>query len=196
MQTSKRPSICLLTLLLVFQVSHTFASPAACQRNLADKFIVADLVLEATVTHSRRWKESATTVHLVAKYQVLDVFKGDVSGGSEQIVTATCIDRKRPNNARLGYPGATPYCPGGLNIYLTGVDSKTGHPKNKGDGTPNWILFLKKNLRKGAPQTTWKEVSGTSFVGGCRRAEKDIAKERQAGFGRMMARKISERLSP
>jgi len=190
-KTSMRRFIFSVALLFVFQVSHSFASPAACQRNITDKFLFADLVVEAKVIKSRRWKEGHTTLHLVAKYQVLDVFKGDVKKDSVQIVTTTCLKTNRPNDGLLGYPRATPYCPGGLNIHLMGVDSKTGHPKTNGENALHWILFLKKDFRKGAPQLTWKEVSSTSFRGGCGRGEKKIPKNLQEEFRRMIEREKS-----
>jgi hypothetical protein len=191
-KTSMRQFIFSVALVFVFQASNSFASPAACHRNIADKFLFADLVVEAKVTKSRRWKEGVTTLHLVAKYQILDVFKGEVKKDSVQIVTNTCLEKSRPNNDLLGYPRETPYCPKGLNIHLTGVDSKTGHPRKKGENTLHWILFLKKNFRKGASQLTWKEVLNTSFHGGCSRGgEKEIPKKLQEEFRRMMEREKS-----
>lgn len=187
-KTLKHLSIYSVAILFVFQASHSFASPAACQRNITDKFLFADLVVEAKVIKSRRWKEGNTTLHLVAKYQVLDIFKGEVKKDSVQIVTTTCLNKNRPNDGLLGYPRATPYCPKGLNIRLTGVDSKTGHPNKKGENALHWILFLKNNFRKGAPQLTWKEVPNSSFAGGCRRDEKKIPKKLQEGFRRMIER--------
>jgi len=105
-------------------------------------------------------------------------------------VTTTCLELNRPNNDFLGYPITTPYCPGGLNIRLSGVNSKTGRPIKKGENAPHWILFLKKDFRKGTPQLTWKEVSNTSFRGGCGRDEKAIPKNRQEKFRRMMESEI------
>jgi len=190
-KTLKHLSIYSVAILFVFQTSLSFASPAACQLTITDKFLFADLVVEVKVIKSRRWKEGHITLHLVAKYQVLDVFKGDVKKDSVQIVTTTCLKTNRPIDGLLGYPRVTPYCPGGLNIRLMGVDSKTGHPKKKGENALHWILFLKKDFRKGAPQLTWKEVSNTSFAGGCRRDEKEIPNKMQEAFGRMIEREKS-----
>jgi hypothetical protein len=188
-KTLKHLSIYSVAILFVFQAPHSFASPAACQRNIADKFLLADLVVEAKVIKSRRWKEGHATLHLVAKYQTLDVLKGEVKKDSVQIVTTTCLKTNRPNDGLLGYPRATPYCPKGLNISLTGVDSKTGHPRKKGENALYWLLFVKKDFRKGAPQLTWKEVSDTSFQGGCSRgSEKEIPKNLQEEFRRMIER--------
>ncbi len=190
-KTLKYLPIYSVAVLFVFQASYSLASPPTCQRNIVDKFIFADLVVEAKVTKSRRWKEGLSTLHLVAKYQVLDVFKEDVKKDSVQIVTNTCLEKSRPNNDLLGYSRATPYCPKGLNIHLTGVDSKTGRPKKNGHNAPHWILFLKKDFRKGAPQLTWKEVPNSSFAGGCRRGEKEIPQNLQENFRRMMEREKS-----
>lgn len=187
----KRLFVYSTTLLFVFQAFPSFASPAACSRNSVDKFISSDLVVLAKVVKSRRWKAGMITLHLVAKYQVLEVFKGDVKKDSIQIATTTCLDKSRPKNDMRGYPTATPYCPGGLNIHLTGVDSKTGRPTKKGKNAPSWVLFLKKDSWKGPPHLTWIEVPTTSFSGECDRDEKEIPKEQQEGFRRLMEREKS-----
>jgi hypothetical protein len=174
------------TLFFVFQASPSFSSPAACDRNSVSKFISSDLVVLAKVVKSRRWKAGMITLHLVAKYQILEVYKGDAKKDSIQIATTTCLEKSRPKNDMLGYPTATPYCPGGFNIHLTGVDSKTGQPKEKGENTSSWIIFLKKDSWKGARQLTWIEVPTTSFSGECHRDEKEIPQEQQEGFRRMM----------
>ena len=41
-------------------------------------YMKSDAVVEAVVTKSRRWSEGSATLHLVAKYKIVDVFKGDV----------------------------------------------------------------------------------------------------------------------
>lgn len=181
-------SLFAFALLFIFQAANSFASPPACDRKDVDKFLFADSVVEAKVIKSRRWKEGFMTLHLVGKYQVLKVFKGDVKKDSVQIVTHTCLDKQDPLD-RLGYPSSVQYCPGGAGLHLTGVNAKSGHLEKKGKEAPHWILFLKKDSRVGAPQLTWKEVPSTSFVGGCRRGEKEIPKELQEGFRRMMERK-------
>jgi hypothetical protein len=53
---------------------------------------------------------------------------------------------------------------------------------------PKWILFLTKDIRKGAPQLTWLEVSRTSFYGGCRRTLNDILPDQREGFDRLFQR--------
>lgn len=183
----RRLFICSATLLFIAQTFPSFSSPAACHRNTVDKFFSSDLVVLAKVVKSRRWKEGMATLHLVAQYQILEVYKGDARKDSIQIASSTCLEKPRPDNALLGYPIPTPYCPEGFNIHLTGVDSKTGEPKENGENAPYWILFLKKDLRQEAPQLTWKEVSNTSFSGGCHRDEKEMPQGQQEGFHRMMA---------
>lgn len=184
----KRLFVYSANLFFVFQAFPSFASPAACSRNSVDKFFSSDLVVLAKVVKSRRWKEGMITLHLIAKYQVLEVFKGDAKKDSIQIATTTCLEKSRPKNDMLGYPTATPYCPGGFNIHLTGVDSKTGQPKEKGENASPLIIFLKRDSWKGPPHLTWIEVPTANFSGECHRDEKEIPKEQQEGFRRMMER--------
>ena len=68
------------------------ASPPACHRNDVSMYMKSDAVVEAVVTKSRRWSEGAVTLHLVAKFKVLDVFKGDVEKDAILIITDTCLD--------------------------------------------------------------------------------------------------------
>jgi len=42
---------------------------------MTDRFLFADLVVEAKVNKSRRWQEGRATLHLVAKYQILNILK-------------------------------------------------------------------------------------------------------------------------
>ncbi|MCP4259841.1 MAG: hypothetical protein GY774_20360 [Planctomycetes bacterium] len=63
---------------LMSAITSANASPPVCRQTEASMFTSADMVVEAEVTKSRRWTEGADTIHLVAKYKVVDVFKGDV----------------------------------------------------------------------------------------------------------------------
>ena len=66
-KTSMRRFIFSVALLFVFQVSHSFASPAACLRNIADKFFFADLVVEA--------KELSLVSKLTAQLSVIEIWQ-------------------------------------------------------------------------------------------------------------------------
>lgn len=83
--------------------SSTDASPPACPRNDVSMYFESDAVVEAVVIKSRRWSEGSATLHLVAKYKVLEVFKGDVHKDDILIVTDTCLDKPVPERM-LGYP--------------------------------------------------------------------------------------------
>ena len=63
------------------------ASPPAFPRNDVSMYLESDAVVEAVVIKSRRWFEGAGTLHLVAKYKVLNVFKGNVDKDDILIVT-------------------------------------------------------------------------------------------------------------
>jgi hypothetical protein len=165
----------------------TNASPPACFRNDISMYTQSDAVVEAMVTKSRRWSEGAATLHLVAKYKVLDVFKGDVTRDDILIVTDTCLDKPIPER-QLGYPATRNYCRGLTGLRLPGVNSKDGKPAMKSGSKPNWILFLKKDIRKGAPQLTWVEASRTSFSGPCRQTRDDIPLEQRDAFDRLAQR--------
>ena len=117
----------------------------------------------------------------------MDIFKGDVNKDEILIVTDTCLDEPIPRQM-LGYPQVEDYCRGGIGLTLTGVNSGDGKPVMKSDNKPSWILFLRKNIRKGAPQLTWLEVSRTSFYGGCRRTLNDILPDQREGFDRLFQR--------
>jgi hypothetical protein len=147
----------------------------------------SDAVVEVVVTKSRRWSEGATTLHLVAKYKVLDVFKGDVTKNNILIVTDTCLDKPIPYR-QWGYPVVEDYCRGLIGLNMTGVNSRDGKPVMKSGNKTSWILFLKKDIRKGAPQLTWIEVSRTSFYGPCRQTRDDIPLKQRAAFDRLNQR--------
>jgi hypothetical protein len=150
-------------------------------------FIQSDVVIEAVVTKSRRWSEGSAKLHLVAKYRILDVFKGDVTKDDVLIVTDTCLYKPVPERM-LGYPVVENYCRGLIGLRLTGVDSQDGKPIMTSGSKPSWILFLKKDIRKGAPQLTWVEVSRTSYYGPCRQTRDDIPLEQRAEFERLVQR--------
>ncbi len=163
------------------------ASPPACHRNDVSMYMKSDVVVEAVVTKPRRWSEGATTLHLAAKYKIVDVFKGDVDKDDILIVTDTCLDKPVPREM-LGYPVVEDYCRGLIGLRLTGVDSWDGKPVMKSDNRPSLILFLRKNIRKGAPQLTWLEASRTSFYGGCRQTRNDIPPDQREEFDRLLKR--------
>jgi hypothetical protein len=117
----------------------------------------------------------------------MDVFKGNCDKDEILIVTDTCVDEHIPRQM-LGYPGVENYCRGLIGLRLTGVDSQDGKPVMKSGNKPNWILFLKKDIRKGAPQLTWLEVSKTSYYGGCRQTRDDIPPEQSEGVDRLLQR--------
>ena len=180
--------IAIFILFGISSVSIALASPPACVKNLPGLFMVADTVIEASVIKSRRWKEGFSTLHLVAKYRVNDVFKGDVKKGSVVIATFTCLDKPIPERV-IGYPGVMDYCQGGGGLHLTGVRTQDGGMVKKNGVAPNWILFFKRDIRKGAPQQTWLEVSETSFSGsGCGKNRDNISQDQQSGFDRMFER--------
>ena len=163
------------------------SSPPACHRNDASMYMKSDAVVEAVVTKSRRWSEGATTLHLVAKYKIVGVFKGDVDKDDILIVTDTCLDKPVPERM-LGYPVVEDYCRGLIGLRLTGIDSRDGKPVMESGNSPSLVLFLRKNIRKGAPQLTWLEVSRTSFYGGCRQTRNDIPPDQREGFDRLLKR--------
>lgn len=167
--------------------SDATASPPACPRNDISMYIQSDAVVEAVVTKSRRWSEGVATLHLVAKYKVSEVFKGDVTKDDILIVTDTCLDERIPRQM-LGYPRVENYCRGEIGLTLTGIHSVDGKPIMKSGKKPRWILFLRKDIRKGAPQLTWIEVSETSYYGGCRLTRNDIPPAQQEGFNRLIPR--------
>lgn len=169
-------------------VADAVATPPACMRGNPSMYRAADAVVEAVVTSSRRWSAGRATVHLVAKYRVSEVFKGGLAAGEVVIVTDTCLDMPLPR-AAMGYPRTDDYCLGGSNLSLTGVGTKDGRPvKRPGDG-PDWVLFLRADRRRGAPQQTWLEVARTSFGGGCRLTRDDLPPGQRAGFDRMLERR-------
>jgi hypothetical protein len=170
---------------LMSAASSANASPPAYPRNDLLMYLESDAVVEAVVTKSRRWSEGAETLHLVAKYRVLDVFKGDIDKDDILIVTDTCLDKPVPKE-RLGYPAVQNYCRGLIGLRLTGVDSRDGKPVMKSGNKPSWILFLKKDIRKGAPQLTWLEVSRTSYSGGYRQTRDDLSPEQREEFDRLL----------
>ena len=166
---------------------NTDASPPACARNDFSMYMQSDAVVEAVVTKSRRWSEGAETLHLVAKYKVLDVFKGDIKKDDILIVTDTCLDKPVPKEM-FGYSVVQNYCRGSIGLRLTGVDSRNGKTTVKSGIKPSWILFLRKDIRKGAPQLTWLEVSKTSLSGGCRQTRDDIPPKQREEFDRLLQR--------
>lgn len=178
----------------VLRETYSLASPPACHRSDAGKFLLADAVAEAKVIKSKRWSEGHSTLHLVAKYRVEGVFKGDVEKNSVLIVTHTCLDKPIPERV-MGYPGVMNYCPGGNGLNLIGVNSIDGGIIKKEGNNPYWIVFLRKDIRKGAPQQTWLEVSDTGFGVGCdyyhSHRPYPLPENLRSGFDRMMERKKS-----
>ena len=67
-----------LIICFIFSSKNANASPPAFTRNDISMYISSDAVVEAVVIKSRRWSEGIATLHLVAEYKVVDVFKGDV----------------------------------------------------------------------------------------------------------------------
>jgi hypothetical protein len=171
---------------IISTVTNSNASPPACLRDDIAKYINSDTVVEAVVTKSRRWSEGGTTLHLVAKYKVIEVFKGDVERANILIVTDTCMDTPVPRHM-LGYPVVKKYCRGLIGLRLTGVDSRDGKRIKRTDNKQSWILFLKKDIRKGAPQLTWLEVSETGY-NGCFQTLNDIPSDEREGFDRLHKR--------
>ena len=163
-----------------------FASPPATWMNDVSMFISADAVVETKVIKSRKWSKG-DTVYLVAKYRVLDVFKGDIRKDDIVIVTDRCVDQPIPKEV-LGYPNVEGYCIKGMNLNLTGVKKQDGSPVLRPEGAPGWILFLKFDYRPGAPQQTWLELSRKSFYGGGRNTLDDLSKEERVLFDRMLER--------
>ena len=168
-------------------LTNATASPPACFRNDVSMYIYSDAVVEAIVKQSRRWSEAGSTLHLVAKYIITEVFKGDVHKDEILILTDTCLDEPIPQQM-LGYPKVEDYCRGGIGLTLTGVDSKDGTPVKKSGEKPRVILFVKKNIQRGAPQLTWLEVSRTSFYGGCWQNRNDIPPDEREQFDRLQQR--------
>jgi hypothetical protein len=162
------------------------ASPPACDRSEAALFAAADAVVEAAMASSRRWNSSPTTMHLVAKYRIQEVFKGALKAGDVVIATDTCLDIEIPEEV-LGYPGVRDYCLGDMNLWLTGVRTVDGKALPRRDG--GWVLFLVKDYRPGAPQQTWLEVDPTSFSGDCDMTPAELEPEQQPAFARMSRRR-------
>lgn len=171
------------SILLMF--SQAFASPAACWRDDLSMFKEADIVVAGEVVTSRRWLEGAATHHLVAKYRIVDVFKGDIDSGGVVIVTDTCLDTPPPRHYE-GYPAMENYCMDGAHLSLTGIDIGSGKPP--GAPTKVWNLFLRSDRRTGAPQQTWLEVNRTGYGGGCGYTLEDLAPEERNGFEQMRKR--------
>ena len=169
-------------------VADAVASPPACMRGDPSMYRAADAVVEAVVTTSRRWNSSPITVHLVGRYRVSAVFKGGLAAGEVVIVTDTCFDKPLPR-AAMGYPRADAYCLGGINLSLTGVGTKDGRPVERPGNGPGWVLFLKADRRRGAPQQTWLEVARTGFGGGCGLTRDDLPPGQRTGFDRMLERR-------
>ena len=159
----------------------------ACGRNNVSMYMKSDAVVEIVVKKSRKRSKGAVTRHLVAKYKVLDVFKGDLDKGEILIVTNTCLD-KLVLEERKGYPVVENYCRGLIGTSLTGVDSRDGKPVMKSISEPNWILFIKKDIKKGAPQLTWVEVTETSYYGVCWQTRNDIPPDQREGFDRLKSK--------
>ena len=160
------------------------ASPPACRRGDVAMFAVADAVVTADVDSARRWRSGAATIHLVARYGVLHVFKGDIEPGDSVIVTDTCLDHAVPQD-RLGYSAVERYCLGGRNLSLTGVRSRDGAVlAEEASGRP---LFLRADRRSGAPEPTWLEVPRTSLAGGCGASRDSLAPGDRDRFDRLFA---------
>ncbi|MCP4259840.1 MAG: hypothetical protein GY774_20355 [Planctomycetes bacterium] len=102
-------------------------------------------------------------------------------------MTDTCLDEPVPRNM-LGYSVVERYCRGLIGLRLTGVDSRDGKPVMRSGAKKNWILFLRKDIRRGAPQQTWLEVSETGFSGGCWQTRNDIPADEREGFDRLLQR--------
>lgn len=166
-----------------------WASPPACDRSEAARFAAADAVVEAKITSSRRWASGPMTFHLVAKYRVLDVFKGGPKPGEVVIVTDTCLDRPVPQEM-LGYPVVDDYCLGGMNLSLTGVDHSDGRATPLPAGTSGWVLYLREDRRVGAPELTWIEVGPTGYYGygPCDYSRDDLPSVGRSDFDRLHAR--------
>ena len=164
------------------------ASPPACTLSDAAMYQTADAVMAAEITSSRRWASGPTTLHLVAKYRVQEVFKGEPRPGEVVIVTDTCIDRPVPEEM-LGYPVVQDYCLGGLNLSLTGVDAQDGEALAMPAGA--WVLFLRLDRRPGAPEQTWLEVDPVSFYGygPCDLTRDGLAPAERPGFDRVLERR-------
>lgn len=175
-----------VTIWIIISFSSASASPPACHRNDASMYINSDAVVEAFVTKSRRWSEGRT-LHLVAKYKIMDVFKGDVNKDDILIVTDTCLDEGVPREM-AGYPVVEDYCRDGIGLTLTGINPGDGKPVMKSEKNQRWVLFLKKDIRRGAPQLTWLEVSRTSFHGGCSQTRNDIPPDEIKAFDRLRQR--------
>jgi hypothetical protein len=77
MRLKKRLLFSFIAGLVLMGYSSAGASPPACHRNDISMYIHSDAVVEAVVKKSRRWSQGET-VHLVAQYKVMDVFKGHV----------------------------------------------------------------------------------------------------------------------
>jgi hypothetical protein len=172
----------LLALVSLSQIAE--ASPPACSRDVVSLFNQSDAIVEATVTKSRRWTAGVMTIHLVAKYKIIDVFKGDFKKDDILIVTDTCLDTPIPEN-QLGYPVVETYCRGGIGFSLPGVDSLNGAALTISDDVPHLILYLIENVRMGAPQLTWLETPRTSFHGGCRQTDESIPKDERHNYFRL-----------
>lgn len=146
----------------------------------------ADAVVAGSVISSRRWMSGQTTVHLVAKYHVVRVFKGNLAEHEVVIVTDTCLDEPIPEHA-IGYPAVQDYCLDGYHLTLTGVRTEDGRPLKQSGESQGWLLFLTADHRPGAPQQTWLEVERTSYVGDCHKGRDDLPPAERPGFDQALA---------
>lgn len=142
-QLTKKDIYIVAIVWLISCTSSADASPAAYPRNDLSMFMKSDMIVEVVVTKSRRWSEGSTTLHLVAKYKVVDVFKGDVDKDDILIVTDTCLDESVPERM-VGYPAVERYCRGLIGLHLTGVDSRDGKPVMKSGKNQDGFCFLGK----------------------------------------------------
>ncbi len=102
MKVFNRVVLCLIVC-PIFSCRIVNASPPAVTRNDVSMYISSDAVVEAVVIKSRRWFKGIATFHLVAKYQGIDVFEGNIHRDEMLIVTYTCLDEPVPEHM-LGYP--------------------------------------------------------------------------------------------
>lgn len=169
----RRISIAALLLFVVYPAI-VFASPAACFRNEVSMFLVSDAVVEAKVTSSRRWSQGRAH-NLVAKYKIIQVYKGDLHKNDIMIVTDSCLEARKSREL-AGYPTSITYCPKGYGVGLSGVNRADGTPI-KTDGiavfsiamavaatasvpfSGPWIVFLSKPLLcLSHAKDTWKRI--------------------------------------
>jgi hypothetical protein len=157
------------------------ASPPACLRDDAAMVAASDAVVTAevlSVTASR----TGTMRRLQARYRVTERLKGRLGPGQRITVVASCLDEPVPASMQ-GYPVVERYCRGGIAPVLTGVETAGARPRSPVPAG-GWPLFLAAH----GGDTTWSEVSRTSYSGACTVEDGTLSAQDRHGIERLRQR--------